>query len=118
MEHADFALYTVKVALHTDKGDQKKDYRIGLRTLTISRDKDEWGEEFYFQALKKEDIWNTEKECPWRSWKSSLPALAYGIAFRKGQENESVNFFKSGIKTQHLGRHQTAGGIRLPGGGR
>lgn len=62
MEHADFALYTVKVALHTDKGDQKKDYRIGLRTLTISRDKGEWGEEFCFQALKKEDIWNTEKE--------------------------------------------------------
>ena len=62
MEHADFALYTVKVALHTEKGDQKKDYRIGLRTLTISRDKDEWGEEFCFQVLKKEDIWNTEKE--------------------------------------------------------
>ena len=48
--YGEHPLYTVKVALHTAKGDQKKDYRIGLRTLTISQDKDEWGEEFCFQV--------------------------------------------------------------------
>lgn len=37
-------LYTVKVA----SDDDEKEYRIGLRTLTVSQYKDEWGSEFCF----------------------------------------------------------------------
>lgn len=42
-------LYTLKTAFSLD-GEQvsEKQYRIGLRTLTISREKDIWGEEFAF----------------------------------------------------------------------
>ena len=44
-------LYNVKVELFNKelKVDEKS-YRIGLRTLTISRDKDQWGEEFCFMV--------------------------------------------------------------------
>lgn len=41
-------LYRVTVTLHGPDGDQEDSFRIGLRTLTVSRDRDEWGEEFCF----------------------------------------------------------------------
>lgn len=41
-------LYRVKVSLNG--GAETKEYRIGLRTMTVSRDEDEWGEEFAFQV--------------------------------------------------------------------
>lgn len=43
-------LYKVSVALISikDKKTEEKNYKIGLRTLTISQDKDEWGSEFAF----------------------------------------------------------------------
>ena len=42
-------LYTVKVSLSLESGQiSEKQYRIGLRTLTVSREKDAWGEEFAF----------------------------------------------------------------------
>lgn len=40
-------LYTIKVLLTSDTdGTEEKTYRIGLRTVTISREEDRWGEEF------------------------------------------------------------------------
>ncbi|MDO5425610.1 MAG: glycoside hydrolase family 2 protein [Eubacteriales bacterium] len=44
-------LYTVRVHLHTE-GEQAetKEYRIGLRTVTVSREDDEWGQEFAIQV--------------------------------------------------------------------
>lgn len=42
-------LYTVRaVLLWQGQAIQEKQYRIGLRTLTVSREKDAWGEEFAF----------------------------------------------------------------------
>lgn len=42
-------LYTVNAQLYLDGIlTDEKEYRIGLRTLTVSRRKDEWGEEFAF----------------------------------------------------------------------
>lgn len=42
-------LYTVKASLLWNHEIlNEKQYRIGLRTLTVSREKDEWGEEFAF----------------------------------------------------------------------
>ncbi len=48
--YGDQPLYTVKVTA-TDRATGEKDElstRIGLRTLTVSRDRDEWGREFAF----------------------------------------------------------------------
>ena len=40
-------LYTVKVTLDSDTdGTEERTYRIGLRTVTMSREEDQWGEEF------------------------------------------------------------------------
>lgn len=45
------SLYTVKVRLVSEKdGVEEKSYRIGLRTLTVSREEDQWGEEFAFMV--------------------------------------------------------------------
>jgi beta-mannosidase len=46
-------LYTVKVALFTPDGDLPVDVwegRVGLRTLTVNREADEWGERFAFEV--------------------------------------------------------------------
>lgn len=44
-------LYTVIVRLVSEKdGVEEKRYRIGLRTLTVSREEDQWGEEFAFMV--------------------------------------------------------------------
>ncbi len=44
-------LYTVKVSVwEKNRRLDEKIYRIGLRTLTVSRDKDRWGEEFAIQV--------------------------------------------------------------------
>lgn len=45
--YGDQPLYTVKVTLkHNSKELNTKEFRIGLRTLTVSREEDEWGREF------------------------------------------------------------------------
>lgn len=42
-------LYEIKVTLVQPDGEkEEKEYRIGLRTLTVSQEKDEWGSEFAF----------------------------------------------------------------------
>lgn len=44
----DHPLYTVRVLLHQQGEEERCEKRIGLRTLTVSRAKDEYGEEFCF----------------------------------------------------------------------
>lgn len=42
-------LYTLEVAaLSAGCEEDRREYRIGLRTMTVSREKDQWGEEFAF----------------------------------------------------------------------
>ena len=43
-------LYSCAVTLYDENGScaDKNTQRIGLRTLTVSREKDQWGEEFCF----------------------------------------------------------------------
>ena len=42
-------IYTVKVtALNDGRTEDEKDFRIGLRTMTVSTEKDQWGSEFAF----------------------------------------------------------------------
>lgn len=41
-------LYPVKVLLNG--GEEMKEYRIGLRTMTVSQEEDQWGEEFAIQV--------------------------------------------------------------------
>lgn len=44
-------LYTLRVCLNlAGKTTEIKRYRVGLRTLNVSREKDQWGEEFAFQV--------------------------------------------------------------------
>ncbi|MDY3919238.1 MAG: glycoside hydrolase family 2 protein [Candidatus Limivivens sp.] len=44
-------LYTVRVSLRTpEDGTEQKEYRIGLRTVTVSREEDAWGQEFAIQV--------------------------------------------------------------------
>ena len=49
-DYGDAALYTVSIVLKDGETELSSDTkRIGLRTLTVSRDKDEWGSEFAFK---------------------------------------------------------------------
>ncbi|MBQ8640008.1 MAG: glycoside hydrolase family 2 protein [Lachnospiraceae bacterium] len=41
-------LYTLKVELSAPEGAETKEYTIGLRTMEVSRQKDQWGEDFAF----------------------------------------------------------------------
>ena len=45
------SLYTIRIAIYDDKAQLLDQYerRIGLRTLTISREDDEWGQEFCYK---------------------------------------------------------------------
>ena len=44
-------LYTVRVIMESEgEAAQEKLYRIGLRTVTVSREDDEWGQEFAMSA--------------------------------------------------------------------
>lgn len=43
-------LYRVTVSLHSGEEEQNDSFRIGLRTVTVSREKDQWGEEFCFKV--------------------------------------------------------------------
>ncbi len=44
-------LYTLRIRVHSGgKTEDRKELRLGLRTMTVSREKDEWGEAFALQC--------------------------------------------------------------------